>query len=178
MIISEKNKKKIHKLYYFCWLYTCHRDFDLTRNLAKLEPSSYKEAEKTSALMNQLVVTRKSTPKEFIIENNESADMVIKQYKKLNECLKDISSKFGAKYKNELYKSVKKFYRKKNYSYQMDSYFTFLINGLFFYINNEISFDFLEEFYCTERCLFTGKEKPINLRKTIKMANYILEFVK
>ena len=57
----------------------------------------------------------------------------------------------------------------------MDSFYTFLINGLFMYANRMVTFqDFLNN-YCFEVSLFTGKKSPINLKYVIKMSNYILK---
>ena len=175
MKISDRNYSKIERLYFFCCLYTAHRDFDLAKKIAKSKPLSWKQAEFLSNFCNQMVSTKKSKPGDFILEDNENSDNAIDKFLALKDCIKLIKMRLGTKGKNELYKSVKHFYRKKIYCYQMDSFYSFLISGLFMYINNLITFqDFLNN-YCFEVSLFTGERSPINLKYTIKMSNYILK---
>jgi hypothetical protein len=176
MGISNKNYNRIEMLYLFCWLYTAHRDFDLAKRIAKNKPLNWKQAESLSDFCNQIVKTKEVKPKEFISEENESSDNAIDKYLVLKDCIEQIKNRLGAKRKNELYKSVKAFYRKKCYCYQMDSFYTFLINGLFMYANKMISYNEFLNNYCFEVSLFTGKKSPIKLRYVIKMSKYILEF--
>lgn len=175
MNISSRNYNRIERLYLFCWLYVAHRDFDLAKRIAKSKPLSWKEAESLSNFCNQIVIIKKTTAQDFIAEEDENYDNVIDKYSALKDCIEQVKLRLGAKGKNELYKSVKRFYRKKSYCYQMDSFYTFLINGLYAYANGIITFqDFLSN-YCFEISLFNGKKSPINLRRTITMSNYILK---
>ena len=175
MEISNRNYNRIESLYLFCWLYTAYRDFDLAKRIAKNKPLNWKQAESLSDFCNQIVVTKETKPQEFISEENQSSDNAIDKYLVLKDCIEQVKLRLGAKGKNELYKSVKVFYRKKSYCYQMDSFYTFLINGLFMYANKMITFqDFLNN-YCFEVSLFTGKKSPINLKYVIKMSNHILK---
>jgi hypothetical protein len=175
MKISNRNYNRIERLYLFCWLYTAHRDFDLAKNIVKNKPLDWKQAESLSDFCNQIVKTRETKPQEFIIDKNESSDNVIEEYLILKDCIKQIKIRLGAKGKDELYKSVKAFYRKRSYCYQMDSFYTFLINGLFMYANRMITFQEFLNNYCFEVSLFSGKRSPVKLRKIIKMSNHILE---
>ncbi|MBP6456949.1 MAG: hypothetical protein KA275_09515 [Chitinophagaceae bacterium] len=175
MEISNRNYNRIERLYFFCWLYTAHRDFDLAKRIAKNNPLNWKQAESLSDFCNQIALTNETKPQEFISEENESTDNAIDKYLVLKECIEQVKLRLGAKGKNELYKSVKFFYRKKSYCYQMDSYYTFLINGLFMYVNRMITFQEFLKNYCFEVSLFTGKKTPINLKYVIKMSNHILK---
>jgi hypothetical protein len=174
MEISRKNYYKIEKLYLFCWLYQLHRDFDLAKRVAKNKPLTWQQAESLSNLCNQIVTTKESSPQDFISEQNESSNNAIDKYLILKECLFNIKNKLGAKGKNELYKSVKTFYRKKAYCYQMDSFYCFLIEGFFMYANGMITFKYFLKNYCFEVSLFNGKKKPVNIKYVIKISNYIL----
>lgn len=174
MKISERNYKRIEMLYLFCWLYTTHRDFDLAKRIAKNKPLNWQQAEKLSNFCNQLVKTKQIKPEEFILEENESCNEAIDKYLILKDCIKQIKIRLGTKGKNELYKSVKSFYRKKSYSYQMDSFYIFLIRGLYMYANKMIRYDNFLNNYCYQISLFNGKRLPINLKYVIKMSNYIL----
>ena len=176
MKISKKNYEKIVKLYHFCQLYIAHRDFDLAKKIAKSSPLTWKQAEGLSDFCNQIIRTKQSKPQEFISEENESNNKAIEKYLILKDCLKQIKFITDTKSKNELYKSVKLFYRRKTYCYQMDSYYTFLITGLFMYANKMITFSEFKDNYCFEVSLFTGKKSPINIKYVIKMSNYILNF--
>lgn len=175
MKISNRNYNRIERLYLFCWLYTSHRDFDLAKRIAKNKPLNWEQAESLSDFCNQIVSTKKTNPQEFISEQNESSDYAIEKYLILKNCIKEIKNILGAKDKNELYKSVKYFYRKKAYCYQMDTFYTYLINGLFMYANRMITFQYFLKNHCFSVSLFDGKRSPINLRHTIKMSNYILK---
>lgn len=174
MLINKKNKEKIEKLFYFCLLYTSHRDFDLQKRLVKQKPLSYNQAENLSNFFNQLVVTKESLPQDFLIDKEKTINTSIDKYIVLKNILTEVKNKFGAKYKNDLYKSVKKFYRKRMYCYQMDSNFTFVIYGLYLYVNNIISFEEFKKEYTFEISLFTGGKSPLKLKRTIKIAQYIL----
>jgi hypothetical protein len=174
MKISERNYNRIEKLYFFCWLYTAHRDFDLAKKIAKNKPLNWEQAENLSNFCNQIVITKQSTPQDFISDENESSDYAIDRYLDLKDCINQIKCRLGAKTKDKLYKSVKAFYRKKIYCYQMDSYYVYLINGLFMYANNIITYDVFLNNYCFEISLFNGKRRDIDLKYTIKMSNYIL----
>ena len=174
MNVNKKNKERIEKLFYFCLLYTSHRDFDLQKGLVKQKPLSYNQAENLSNFFNQLVVTKESLPQDFLIDKEKTINTSIDKYIVLKNILTEVKNKFGAKYKNDLYKSVKKFYRKKMYCYQMDSFFTFVIYGLYLYVNNIISFREFVDNYAFEISIFTGKKSPLKLKSTIKIANYIL----
>lgn len=174
MKISRKNYNKIEYLYFFCLLYTSHRDFDLAKKIAKHGPLNWKQAEGLSVFCNQIVLSKKSCPQDFISEENESCDDAIDKYLILKDCIFRIKFRFGAKRKNEIYKSVKLFYKKKMYCYDMDSYFTFLINGLFMYANKFISFEEFSKKYGFEVSLFTGKKTPIKIKSAIKISQYIL----
>lgn len=61
------------------------------------------------------------------------------------------------------------------YCYQMDTFFTWLVKGLFMYINDFISFDYFKKCYCFEISLFTGKKKEIDIRQSIKISQYIIK---
>lgn len=174
MKINYRNRKKIEKLFNFCRLYVSYRDFDLQKKLTKSSPLNYNQAESLSNFFNQLVVTKESKPQEFIKNEEEVIDESIDKYITLVSTLKEIKDEFGVKYKNNLYKSVKKFYNKKTYSYQMDTFFTFTIYGLYLYINRIITFEEFLEDYGFEISIFTGRKFPLDLKKTIKIAQYIL----
>lgn len=177
MKISYKNFSKIERLYLFCLLYNAHRDFDLAKRVSKNKPLTWKQAESLADFCNQIVITKDTKPQEFISDENEKTNEVIEKYLVLKDCIERVKLKLGAKSKNELYKSVKSFYRKKSYCYQMDSFYIFLINGLFMYANRMITFqDFLNH-YCFEVSLFTGKRSPISLKYVIKMSNHILKLI-
>lgn len=175
MKISDRNSIKIGKLYLFCILYVAHRDFDLAKKISKGTPLNWSQAESLSNFCNQIISTKSSKPQDFISNENENADKVIDKYLILKNCLTRIKNVLGTSGKNELYRSVKSFYRKKTYCYQMDSFYTFLMTGLFLYVTKMISYsDFLNT-YCFEVSLFTGKKSPINLRNAIKISNHILK---
>ncbi len=175
MKISNRNYNRIEWIYLFCWLYTAHRDFDLAKRIAKHNPLNWKQAESLSDFCNQIIVTNKTNPQEFISEENEVSDNAIDKYLVLKDYIKKVELRLGAKGKNELYKSVKAFYKKKTYCYQMDSFYTILITGFFMYANGMITFqDFLNN-YCFEVSLFTGKKSPIKLKYVIKISNHILK---
>lgn len=174
MNVNKRNKDRVEKLFYFCLLYISHRDFDLQKRLSKQKPLNYNQAEKLSNFFNELVVTRESSPQDFIANEEDSINNSIDKYIILKNNLKEVKEKFGAKYKNELYKSVKNFYRKRMYCYQMDSFFTFTIYGLYLYINKIITFEEFLEDYGFEISIFTGKKSLLDLKKTIKIAQYIL----
>ena len=174
MWVSSRNYKKIENLFYFCALYNIYRDFDLHRRVAKSKPLNWEQAENLSNFTNQLIKTKESCPQDFIHVEEDSVNTSIDKYIVLKNTLNDIKNQFGAKYKNDLFKSVKKFYKKRLYCYEMDSYFTFVIYGMYLYVNKIISFkEFLDD-YPFETSLFTGKKTPIKLKRTIKIANYIL----
>lgn len=172
--ISDKNRHKIEKLYLFCMLYKAHRDFDLSKRVAKNKPLNWKQAESLANFCNQIVVTKHTTPQEFLSDDNTNADKAIDKFLELKTCIKLVKNKLGANGKNELYKSVKAFYREKAYCYQMDSFYTNLIWGAFIYAKDLIPYDVFLKIFCFEVSLFTGEKKPINLRQVIKMSNYIL----
>ena len=174
MKISERNYNKLVWIFHFCNLYQAHRDFDLAKRIAKSNPLNWQQAESLSNLCNQLVVTKESKPQDFISEENQSSNDAIDKYLALKNCIAQVKYGLGAKDKNKLYKSVKAFYRKKMYCYQMDSFFTFLIKGFFMYQNRIISFKEFKDRYCFEVSLFTGKKKPIEIRQVIKISKYIL----
>jgi len=173
--LSKRNIEKIKILHSFCGLYIAHRDFDLAKQIAKNKPLKWKEAESLSNFCNQIVTTKESKPQDFISDEDTNSNKAIIKYLSLKHHIKQTKLLCGVKNTNDLYKSVKKFYRKKMFCYQMDSYFTWLINGLFKYVNGFISFDNFKEKYCFEVSLFTGKTKPINLKQAIKISQYILQ---
>lgn len=175
MKISDKNYDKIERLYLFCALYVAHRDFDLAKVIAKHKPLTWEQAESISNLCNQLVKVKEAKPQDFISGQDEMSNKAIDKYLILKDCLSSFKIGLGAKGRDKLYKSVKSFYRKKAYHYQMDTFYTFLIHGLFMYVNEVISFEEFVNTYCFEVSLFDGQKKPINLRYAIKMSNYILE---
>jgi hypothetical protein len=173
--LSKRNLDKIKVLHIFCDLYIFHRDFDLAKRIAKNNPLNWKQAESLSNFCNQIVTTKESKPQDFISDEDTNSNKVIIKYLSLKHRIKQTKLFFGVKNTNELYKSVKKFYRKKMFCYQMDSYFTWLINGLFKYANDFISFDNFKEKYCFEISLFSGKTKPLNLKQAIRISQYILK---
>lgn len=174
MNVNKRNKDRVEKLFYFCLLYISHRDFDLQKRLSKQKPLNYNQAEKLSNFFNELVVTRESSPQDFIANEEDTINTSIDKYIILKSTLKEIKNEFGVEYKNNLYKSVKKFYNKKIYGYQMDTFFTFTIYGLYLYINKIITFEEFLEDYRFEISIFTGKKSLLDLKKTIKIAQYIL----
>jgi hypothetical protein len=174
MTLSERTHNKATWLFHFCHLYNAHRDFILAKIIVKSKPLKYEQAESLSNFCNQIVATKKAKPQDFIIDEDDKSNDVISSYVVLKDCLKIIKSSLGTKEKDKLYKAVKVFYRKRMYCYQMDSFFTWLINGFYLYINNFISFEHFKNNYCFEISIFDGKKKPIQLRQVIKISQYIL----
>lgn len=174
MHLSNRNLQKLNYIFHFCNLYIAHRDFDLSKRLAKNKPSTWKQAESLSNFFNQLVVTNETKPQDFISNEEDNSNDAIEKYLILKNCISEVKHSLGVKDKDKLYKSVKAFYRKKIFCYQMDSFFTWLINGFFMYINQHISFDNFKRNYCFEVSLFTGKKKPIEIKQVIKISQYIL----
>lgn len=175
MKVSERNYNRVHLLFHFCHLYNTHRDFDLAKRVAKNNPLNWQQAESLSNFCNQIVPIKESKPQDFISESNESSNNAIDSYLILKSCLNSIKKNIGAKDKDKLYKAVKAFYRKKMYCYQMDSFFTWVINGFFMYINGFISFEEFKKNYYFEFSLFTGEKKPIKIKQVIKISQYILQ---
>jgi hypothetical protein len=173
--LSQRNLEKIETLYNFCGLYNAHRDFDLAKRIAKNKPLKWEQAESLSNFCNEIVTTKESKPQDFISDEDTNSNEAIIKYISLKHHIKQSKLLYGVKNTNDLYKSVKRFYRKKMFCYQMDSYFTWLINGLFKYANGFISFDNFKEKYCFEVSLFTGKTKPLNLKQAIRISQYILK---
>lgn len=167
-------KTNLHYLVNFCNLYVAHRDFTLAKRIAKNNPLSYEQAEKMASFFNQLVVTKECNPTDLLHTENDATNAAIDKYLILKKCLQDIKTNYGVPYRNKLHKAVKLFYRKHIFCYEMDSYFTFVINGYFLYVNNLISLEKFKENYYFEVSLFTGKKKPLNLKKVIRIARYIL----
>lgn len=174
MYISLKNYHKLNWIYYFCKLYKAHRDFDLAKRVAKNNPLKWEQAESLASFCNQIVTTKTTKPEDFISDDNTNANEAIEKYLILKECIKQIKYSLGAKNKDKIYKSVKSFYRKKMYCYQMDSFFTWLISGAVMYVNDFITFEQFKRNYCFEISLFSGTTKPINIRQVIKISQYIL----
>lgn len=177
MRINRKNLARIETLFHFCHLYTAHRDFKLAETIAKHNPLTWKQAESVSDLCNLIVKTKEAKPQDFIVEEDESANTAIDKYLKLKFALKETRREIGTERKNELYKAVKIFYRKRLFSYQMDTYFTFTINGLQRCIWGQISYYEFMINYCYERNLFTGEKSPISLKQSIRIANKIFEII-
>lgn len=163
----------LHYIVNFCNLYVAHRDFILAKIVAKNKPLIYEQAEKMASFFNELVVTKQCNPYDLLHTENDSSNEAIEKYLKLKHCLQDIKTNYGVLYRNKLNKAVKLFYRKKIFCYEMDSYFIWLVNGYFLYVNNLISLEQFKENYYFEVSLFTGKNKPLNLKKVIKIARYI-----
>jgi hypothetical protein len=172
--LSNRNLVRLNWVFHFCNLYVAHRDFDLAKRIIKHKPLNWKEAEGLSDFCNQIVTTKESKPQDFISDEDTNANNAVDKYLALKKSITQAKYALGAKNKDKLYKSVKAFYRKKIYCYQMDSFFTWLINGFFMYTNNIISFDDFKRYYCFEVSLFTGKRNPIDLKKVIKIYQCIL----
>jgi hypothetical protein len=172
--LSNRNLQRLNWIFHFCNLYIAHRDFDLHKRIAKNNPLNWEQAESLSSFCNQIVKTKESKPQDFISDDDTNSNNAVDKYLALKSCIAQVKYALGAKNKDKLYKSVKAFYRKKMYCYQMDSFFTWLINGFFLYVNDLISFDTFLRNYCFEVSLFTGKKKPIELKQVIKISQYIL----
>jgi hypothetical protein len=172
--LSNRNLEKLKLIFHFCNLYNAHRDFDLAKRIANHTAMKWEKAERLSNFCNQIVQTKESKPQDFISNDDTNANNAIDKFLALKSCLSQVKSAYGAKSKDKLYKSVKAFYRKKMYCYQMDSYFTHLINGLFMHVNGLISLDDFKNRYCFELSLFTGKKSPIKIKQAIKISQYIL----
>lgn len=172
--LSSRNLKRLEYLSHFCNLYLAHKDFDLAKKIAKNNPLKWQQAESLSRLCNEIILTKKSKPQDFISDEDTNANNVVDKHIVLKNCIAQVKKSLGAKNKDKLYKSVKTFYRKKMYCYQMDSFFTWLINGFFLYVNGFISFDTFNSRYCFEVSLFSGQKKPIDLKQVIKISQYIL----
>ena len=172
--LSSRNLEKLKFIFHFCNLYNAHRDFDLAKRIAKNTPMKWEQAESLSNFCNQIVKTKESKPQDFIADDDTNANNAVDKYLALKNCLLQVKNAFGVKKRDKLYKSVKTFYRKKMYCYQMDSFYTYLINGFFMYANSLISFDDFEKYYCFEVSLFTGKKSPIKIKQVIKISQYIL----
>jgi len=177
MIYNQRNSERILKLSTFCLLYEVHRDFVLAKTIARHKPLSYENAERLSSFINQIVKTKKSKPSDFITEENQASNEVIEAYLVLKDYLKEIKDILGTKAKNDYHKTVKLFYRKKIFCYQMDTYFCHFVEGLFLYSAGIIVKDFFVLKYCNEICLFTGKRSPIDVRKAFNIAHYILNLI-
>ena len=172
--LSKRNFEKLNWIFHFCKLYNAHRDLDLAKRIAKNNPLNWKQAESLSNFCNQIVKTNESKPQDFISDEDTNANNAVDKYLALKSCLAQVKYALGTKNKDKLHKSVKAFYRKKKYCYQMDTFFTYLINGFFLYVNDLISFDTFRKVYCFEVSLFTGKKSPIKIRQVIKISQYIL----
>ncbi len=133
------------------------------------------KASSLSKFCNQIITTKESSPSDFMSDDNTNANDAIGKYIELKKCISQVKIAFGTKNKDKLYKSAKAFYRKKMYCYQMDTFFTWLVKGLFMYINDFISFDYFKKCYCFEISLFTGKKKEIDIRQSIKISQYIIK---
>jgi hypothetical protein len=177
MIYNQRNSEKILKLSTFCLLYEAHRDFVLAKTISRHKPLSYENAERLSSFINQIVKTKKSEPRDFIPEENQASNEVIEAYLVLKDSLREIKEILGTKAKNDYHKTVKLFYRKKTFCYQMDTYFCHFAEGLFLYSAGIIVKDFFVLKYCNEICLFTGKRSPIDVRKAFKIGQYILNII-
>ena len=177
MIHNQRNYERIEKLGAFCFLYIAHRDFSLAKTIARNKPLTYEQAEKLSSFTNQLIKRKKSEPGDFITEEDKASNDAIEKYLVLKDSLESVKKIIGAKEKNNIYKAVKLFYRKRIYCYQMDSYFCDLINALFWYSNGYIEKDFFINDCCNEVCLFTGKWTKVDTRKAFKIAHYILNII-
>ena len=151
-----------------------HRNFDLASKIAKNKPLTYRQAESFSNFCNQIITVKQSTAADFITPENDAADQAIDNYLELKEFLKVVKIEYGTNRKNELYKVVKKFYRKKMFCYQMDCYYCNLICGLKQYQYESITFSEFMRYYCFEVSLFDGRKHPIDLRNAIKISRYIL----
>jgi len=173
--LSAKNCEKVNLLFHFCNLYIAHRDFDLAKRIAKNSPMKWDKASCLSSFCNQIITTKESSPCDFMSDDNTNANDAIGKYLELKKCIAQVKIAFGTKNKDKLYKSVKSFYRKKMYCYQMDTFFTWLVKGLFMYINDFISFDYFKKCYCFEISLITGKKKEIDIRQSIKISQYIIK---
>lgn len=175
MNISDKNKEIIKYLNLFCILYISHRDFILYRNVAKHKGLNFESAEVLSSFINQIVTVSKSEPSDFMSTEDERSNDVIDAYTALKECKIYLKDTIGAKAFNDMYKCVKRFYRKKVFCYEMDSNYPNLVHGFKCHIDGVISFNDFYNNYCYEISLFTGKRKPIDLRKAIRISRYILD---
>jgi hypothetical protein len=177
MIHNQRNSERIEKLAIFCFLYIAHRDFSLAKTIARNKPLAYEQAEKLASFTNQLIKTKESKPADFITEEDKAVNDAIEKYLVLKDSLKRVKEVIGAKEKNNIYKAVKLFYRKRIYGYPMDSYFCNLIDNLFYYSEGYIEKDSFIEYYCNEVCLFTGKWTKVDTRKAFKIAHYILNLI-
>lgn len=174
--ISYRNYLRLQWIYHFCNLYIAYRDFDLNKKIAKNEKLDWNQAESLSNFFNQLVFIKKSKPEDFIHNDDDSANNAIDSYINLKKCLLEIKKHIGTKEKNQLYKAVKLFYRKRTFCYQMDFFYTFLIFGYWNYVNNVISIDNFMKNHIFEVSLFDGRKKMIEIRQVIKISKYILSF--
>jgi hypothetical protein len=177
MLISQRNYDRVYLLYLFCTLYSKHRDFDLAKKTVKNKPLTWEGAEKLSDFCNMMVTTKKAKPQDFIPSEDDKSNQAIDNYLRLKETLKEIKGAIGTKEKNELYKAVKLFYRKKTFCYQMDSYYMFAVTGFLLYLRGEITYNTFVNYYAVEVSLFKRERTPVNLRKAIKISNYIFECI-
>jgi len=171
--IKQSNLKKIEEIFIFCNLYKLHRDFLLSKNIAKHDILKWTEAEKISNFCNMLIKTKVSTAKDFIKSEDENANIAIENYNKLKDYLLAIKKNHSVKTRDRIYKAVKIFYKKKYFCYQMDSYFINLSFGVHLLINKQIGELYFEKYYWNEISLFTGKTSPLKLKNVIKIYSKI-----
>lgn len=175
MQLNNKNKKQLEDIFFFCKLYELHRDFIMYRNISKCGTLSWEQAESIASFCNMLVQTKVATPTEFIKTEDTQSNDVIDRYKKLKDFLLLIKVMYGYKKRDQIYKAVKRFHRKKTYCYQMDNYFTNMIFGFYEYTNGNISMETFLSHYYFEISLFNGVRKTLELKKVIKIYQNIKE---
>jgi hypothetical protein len=178
MELSERNIDRIDYLFQFCQLYIVYRDFILHKQVARSKPLTYESAESLSDFLNKIIDFKESKPIDFISDEDTNSNNLIDSHLKLKKRLDLLKAVYGVKYRDSLYKLVKLFYRKKVYMYDLDTYFSMLIEGLWLYSIGAISFLEFKKNYCYEISLFSGKISDINIKKTIKIAQYIFSIKK
>lgn len=177
MNINQRNAQRILDVTLFCRLYELNRDFILQRNLIKHDCTNYKDAEKMADFCNTIIKTRTAKPTDFIQTEDEKNNAVIDAHQNLKKGLNDLKQMFGCKKRDEIYKAVKLFYRKKYFCYEMDCYFIMLIRGYIVLVNGFISYDQFMNVFFVEYSLFDGSKKQLKLKRVVQIFQKINEVI-
>jgi hypothetical protein len=178
MNINKRNLDNLLDIFIFCELYVAHRDFILHRNVAKHDTLNWYKAEKVADLCNMLVKTNKAKPIDFIKTDDQKSNEVIDKYEILKLKLNLIKDNYGAKKRDQIYKAVKSFYRKKVFCYPMDNYFNRLGVAFYLYSRKLFTLEYVIDNFYFEISLFDGTKKPLKLKNVMRVYANIKENIK
>ena len=178
MHLNKRNLDNLLDVFIFCELYVAHRDFVLYKNVAKHNTLNWEQAENVANLCNMLVKTNEAKPTDFIKTDDQNSNDAIDKYQILKFKLDLIKDTYGAKKRDQIYKAVKRFYRKKTFCYPMDNYFNRLGVAFYLYSRGLFNLQYVIDNFYFEISLFDGTKKPLKLKNVIRVYANIKENIK